>query len=161
MQSLLKTDILENLYNVTPSMFERIIVDVLIAMGYGGGRAEMGRALGKTGDGGVDGVINEDALGLDVVYIQAKKHKLDSTISRPDLQAFVGSLEGFNASKGVFVTTGKFASTSDEYVRKIRKRVVLIDGVALADLMLRYNVGVRIKERYEHKFLDEDYFVEA
>jgi restriction system protein len=96
----LKADILETLYSVSPAMFEKIIVELLIAMGYGGGRLEMGKALGRSGDGGVDGVIKEDELGLDVVYIQAKKHSLDAKIGRPDVQAFVGSLEGFNATKG-------------------------------------------------------------
>ena len=156
----LKKDILQNLYEVTPSMFERIIVDLLIAMGYGGGRAEMGRALGQTNDGGVDGVIKEDELGLDVIYIQAKKYDLESSIGRPAIQSFVGSLEGFNATKGVFVTTGSFASTVKEYVEKIHKKIVLIDGKRLATLMIRHNVGVRIKNTYELKTLDEDYFLE-
>lgn len=159
-ETQLKTDILQNLYDVTPTMFERIIVDLLISMGYGGGRAEMGKALGQTNDGGVDGVIKEDELGLDVVYIQAKKYKLDSTIGRPDIQSFVGSLEGFNATKGVFVTTGSFANTVEEYISRIHKRIVLIDGKRLASLMIRSNVGVRVKNTYELKSLDEDYFSE-
>lgn len=160
LNSQLKAEILQNLYEVTPSTFEQIIVDLLIAMGYGGGRTEMGRALGKTNDGGVDGVIKEDELGLDVVYIQAKKYKLDTSISRPDIQSFVGSLEGFNATKGVFVTTGNFANTVEEYVSRIHKRIVLIDGTKLASLMIRHNVGVRVKNSYELKYLDEDYFSE-
>jgi restriction system protein len=160
LKAQLKAEILESLYSVSPSMFERIIIDLLIAMGYGGGRLEMGKALGKTGDGGVDGVIKEDELGLDVVYIQAKKYKPDSSIGRPDIQAFVGSLEGFNATKGVFVTTSSFANTVHEYVQKIHKRIVLIDGNDLAELMIRHNVGVRIKDVYDLKKLDEDYFVE-
>lgn len=160
LNSQLKADILQNLYDVSPAMFEKIIVDLLIAMGYGGGRAEMGKALGKTGDGGVDGIIKEDELGLDVVYIQAKKHKIDSSISRPDIQSFAGSLEGFNATKGVFVTTAKFANTVEEYVNRIHKRIVLIDGSRLASLMIRHGVGVRVKNVYELKDLDEDYFLE-
>lgn len=157
----LETEILESLYSVTPTMFEHIIVDLLISMGYGGGRAEMGKALGQTNDGGVDGVIKEDELGLDVVYMQAKKHKLDSTISRPDIQSFVGSLEGFNATKGVFVTTGNFASTVEEYVSRIHKRIVLINGKKLAQLMIKHGVGVRTKNTYELKYIDEDYFVDG
>lgn len=160
LRAQLKADVLESLYSVSPSMFERIIVDLLIAMGYGGGRLEMGKALGKTGDGGVDGVIKEDQLGLDVVYIQAKRYKFDSTIGRPEIQAFVGSLEGFNATKGVFVTTSSFSSTAKEYVGKIHKRIVLIDGSDLSELMIRHNVGVRTKDVYEMKKLDEDYFSE-
>lgn len=156
----LKADILQNLYNVSPSMFEKIIVDLLISMGYGGGKAEMGKALMKNNDGGVDGIIKEDELGLDVVYVQAKKHKLDSSIGRPDIQSFAGSLEGFNATKGVFVTTAKFAHTVKDYVERIHKRIVLIDGQRLASLMVRHGVGVRTKDIYELKDLDEDYFLE-
>jgi restriction system protein len=158
----LKADLLDNLTSelVSPSMFERIIVDLLIAMGYGGGRAEMGKALGRSGDGGVDGVIREDSLGLDVVYIQAKKYKFDSTIGREDIQKFSGSLDMFKATKGVFVTTSSFAKTAKEYVEQIHKRIVLIDGDRLAELMIRHNVGVRQKENYEVKKLDEDYFSE-
>jgi len=156
----LKADILQNLYNVTPSTFELIIVDLLIAMGYGGGRAEMGKALGMTGDNGVDGVIKEDESGLDVVYIQAKKYKPDSFISRPDIQSFVGSLEGFNANKGVFVTTSDFARTVEEYTNRIQKRIVLINGKRLASLMIRHNVGIRVKDTYHLKAIDDDYFIE-
>lgn len=156
----LKADILESFYIVSPSTFELIIIDLLIAMGYGGGRSEMGQALGKTNDGGVDGVIKEDELGLDVVYIQAKKYRLDSSIGRPDIQSFVGSLEGNNATKGVFVTTGCFAKTVEDYVSRIHKRIVLIDGNKLAELMIRNNVGVRNKEIFELKTLDEDYFID-
>ncbi|MFP4313010.1 MAG: restriction endonuclease [Alphaproteobacteria bacterium] len=154
----LKADILENLYNLTPTMFEQVLIDVLITMGYGGGRAEMGKALGKTNDNGVDGIIKEDELGLDVVYVQAKKYEPTTSIGRPDIQSFVGSLEGFNATKGIFVTTAKFANTVDEYVKRIQKRIVLIDGERLADLMVRHNVGVRTKKSYEVKFIDEEYF---
>ena len=160
LEAQLKKDLLEKLYDTAsePDRFERIIVDLLIAMGYGGGRVEAGRALGKTGDGGVDGEISEDELGLDVIYIQAKCHNPDSTIGRPEIQSFVGSLEGKKANKGVFVTTANFAKTSEEYVKQIQKSVVLIDGKRLTELMLRRNVGVRIKEKYELKSLDEDYF---
>ncbi len=160
LHTTLKAEILDSLYNVSPSMFERIMVDLLIAMGYGGGRLEIGKALGKSGDGGVDGLIKEDELGLDVVYIQAKKYKLDATISRPDIQAFVGSLEGFNATKGVFVTTSSFSNSAREYVQKIHKRIVLLDGNDLAELMIRHEVGVRIKENYQLKRIDEDYYIE-
>ncbi len=156
----LENDILEYVAAVTPSQFERIIVDLLISMGYGGGRSEMGRALGRSNDGGVDGVIKEDELGLDVVYIQAKRYDPSNSIGRPALQGFAGSLEGFNATKGVFVTTSSFAASAYEYVQKIHKRIILIDGKELAKLMIRHNVGVRPKEVYEVKKIDEDYFDE-
>jgi len=160
LQTQLRTEILENVLKMPPAFFERLIVDLLIAMGYGGGRSEMGKALGRSGDGGVDGVIKEDELGLDLIYVQAKRYDPDSTIGRPALQAFSGSLDGFNASKGVFVTTSSFASTAVEFVEKIHKRIILIDGRRLAELMTRHNVGVRVKNTYEVKKIDEDYFSE-
>jgi restriction system protein len=157
----LQKDVLESILSASPSFFEKVIVDLLIAMGYGGGRAEMGEALGKSHDGGVDGVIKEDELGLDVVYIQAKRYDPSNTIGRPAIQAFVGGLEGFNASKGVFVTTSSFASPARDYASRIQKRIILIDGDELSRLMIRHGVGVRTKETYEVKRLDEDYFAEG
>jgi restriction system protein len=158
----LKNQLLEYLVSdlVSPSLFERIIVDLLIAMGYGGGREEMGKALGQSGDGGVDGVIKEDTLGLDMVYIQAKKYKLDNSIGQPAIRDFVGSLEGFKATKGVFVTTSSFSKTAKEFAEKVSKKIALIDGEKLSDLMIRYNVGVREKDSYVVKRLDEEYFSE-
>jgi restriction system protein len=138
--------------------FERLIVDLLVAMGYGGGRAEAGRALGKTGDGGVDGLINEDVLGLDVVYLQAKRYAPTTSVPVREIRDFVGSLEGFRASKGVFVTTSYFPSSAVEFAQKISKRIVLIDGKELARLMIKHSIGVRTKDVYELKSLDEDYF---
>jgi restriction system protein len=108
----------------------------------------------------LDGVINEDALGLGVVYIQAKKYKPESTIGRPDIQSFAGSLEGARATKGLFVTTATFSQQARDYVEKISKRIILLDGEELADLMIRHSVGVRISETYEIKKLDEEYFSE-
>jgi restriction system protein len=156
----LQNEVLEFVLGVSPAQFERIIVDLLISMGYGGGRSEMGRALGRSNDGGVDGVIKEDELGLDVVYIQAKRYDPSNSIGRPVLQNFAGSLEGFNATKGVFVTTSSFVNSAYEYVQKIHKRIILIDGKELSKLMIRHNVGVRAKEIYEVKKIDEDYFAE-
>lgn len=156
----LRAELLERLYQVSSTQFEQVIIDLLIAMGYGGGRSEMGKAIGKSGDQGLDGVIREDALGLDVVYIQAKKHKLNSTIGRPDIQSFAGSLEGARATKGLFVTTATFSQQARDYVEKISKRIILLDGEELADLMIRHNVGVRISETYEIKKVDEEYFSE-
>ncbi len=127
-------------------------------MGYGGGRADMGKAVGRSGDGGVDGTIKEDALGLDVVYMQAKRYADGSSVGRPDVQAFAGSLDGVRATKGIFITTSQFTSTAREFADRIAKRIILIDGSELARLMVRHNVGVRVRITYELKGVDEDYF---
>jgi restriction system protein len=125
-------------------------------MGYGGSREVAGRTLGKAGDGGVDGVINEDRLGLDVIYVQAKRW--EATVGRPVVQAFAGSLEGVRARKGVMITTSSYSSDAQAYVRQIEKRIVLIDGATLADLMIEHNVGVSIEATYDVKKIDTDYF---
>lgn len=156
----LAREIVERVHSFSPSFFERLIVDLLVKMGYGGGRDEMGRALGRVGDGGIDGVIKEDELGLDVVYVQAKRFAQEKGVPLREVRDFVGGLEGHRASKGVFVTTSYFPSTAYEFVTRVSKRVVLIDGPELASLMIRHKVGVRVKETYEMKRIDEDYFVE-
>jgi restriction system protein len=156
----LEADILERVRTVHPTQFEQIVVDLLIAMGFGGGDPEMGQRLGRSGDGGIDGVIQEDALGLDAVYLQAKRYQDGSTIGAPVLQAFVGSLVGNRANKGVFVTSSRFSPAATQYVRTIQHRVVLIDGEELARLLVRYGVGVREDRRIVIKKLDEDYFAE-
>lgn len=157
-QDELKDQILDHLTSeaVTFFQFEGIVVDLLIAMGYGNGKIEMGKALKKSNDHGIDGVIREDNLGLDMVYIQAKNYKEDLGIGRPAIQNFVGSLEEYSASKGVFVTTSYFAKSAREYVDKVSKRIVLIDGQYLAKLMIKYNVGVTIKQTYQIKKFDEN-----
>ena len=156
----LARSLVERVHSFTPAFFERLIIDLLVRMGYGGGRLEMGRALGRSGDGGVDGVIKEDELGLDVVYVQAKR--LDPSLPVPvrEVRDFVGGLEGHRATKGVFVTTSYFPSTAYDFVTRVSKRVVLIDGQELASLMIRHRVGVRIKDVYEVRKIDENYFVE-
>ncbi len=156
----LRAELLERLVETTPSFFEQVIVDLLVAMGYGGGRAEMGKAIGKSGDRGIDGIVKEDPLGLDIVYIQAKRYQPHITIGRPDLQAFAGSMEGFGATKGVFVTTSSFAASARDFAGRISKRIILIDGEELTRLMVKHNVGVRSRATYEVKRIDEDYFVE-
>lgn len=156
----LAREIIDRVHSFKPSFFERLIVDLLIKMGYGGGRLEMGRAIGRTGDGGVDGVIKEDELGLDVVYVQAKRYAEDNSVPLREVRDFVGGLEGHRANKGVFVTTSYFPSTAYEFIARVSKRVVLIDGPELASLMIRHRVGVRVKASYEVKRIDEDYFVE-
>jgi restriction system protein len=160
LNSKLAREIVERVHSFSPSFFERLIIDLLVRMGYGGGRQEMGRALGRVGDGGVDGVIKEDALGLDVVYVQAKRLDPDKGVPVGEVRDFVGGLEGHRATKGVFVTTSYFPSTAYDFITRVSKRVVLIDGPELASLMIRHRVGVRVKDTYEVKKIDEDYFVE-
>jgi restriction system protein len=156
----LARDIVGRVHSFSPAFFERLIIDLLVRMGYGGGRVEMGRALGRVGDGGVDGVIKEDELGLDVVYVQAKRLDPNKGVPLSEVRDFVGGLEGHRASKGVLVTTSYFPSTAYDFITRVSKRVVLIDGQGLANLMIRHRVGVRIKDVYEVRKIDESYFVE-
>ena len=141
---------------VTPGFFEKLVVDLLVSMGYGGSRQDAGAAIGRSGDGGIDGIIKEDRLGLDVVCVQAKRWA--TSVGRPEVQAFAGSLEGHRARKGVFITTSTFTRDAREYVKAIEKRIVLIDGVELADLMIDHEVGVSNLATYTVKGVDEDYF---
>jgi restriction system protein len=127
-------------------------------MGYGGSRRDAARAVGKSGDEGIDGVINEDCLGLDVIYLQAKKW--EGTVNRPEIQKFVGALHGRRARKGVFITTGTFSSGAVDYVTRIDPKVILIDGKKLARHMIDFNLGVAIVETYDIKAIDSDYFIE-
>src|SRR5277367_4153913 len=156
----LAREIVARVHSFSPAFFERLIVDLLVRMGYGGGRAEMGRALGRVGDGGVDGVIKEDELGLDVVYVQAKRLDPNKAVPLCEVRDFVGGLEGHRATKGVLVTTSYFPSTAYDFITRVSKRVVLIDGQALANLMIRHRVGIRVKDVYEVRKIDESYFVE-
>jgi restriction system protein len=154
----LKADLLARLLEQTPTFFEAVIVDLLVAMGYGGTHEKAALRLGKSGDGGIDGIIDEDRLGLDRIYIQAKRYALDSVVGRPAIQGFVGSLIGFGASKGVFVTTSSFSQHAIEYANAPQQRVILIDGKRLAELMIEFGVGVRVSRVVEVKRLDEDFF---
>ncbi|HEY1888274.1 MAG TPA: restriction endonuclease [Roseiarcus sp.] len=157
----LARDIVGRVHSFSPAFFERLIIDLLVRMGYGGGRVEMGRALGRVGDGGVDGVIKEDELGLDVVYVQAKRLDPNKAVPLCEVRDFVGGLEGHRANKGgVLVTTSYFPSTAYDFITRVSKRVVLIDGQGLANLMIRHRVGVRIKDVYEVRKIDDSYFVE-
>jgi restriction system protein len=160
LDAALRGELLERLREGTPAFFEQVVIDILIAMGYGGGRAQMGKAIGKSGDGGIDGVINEDTLGLDAVYIQAKKYAEGNTIGAGDLRNFSGALDDVGTNKGVFVTTSSFSVGARDYAQRIPKRIILIDGDRLSQLMIQHNVGVRVKSVYEVKRLDEDYFVD-
>lgn len=152
--------ILEKILDCSPAFFERLIIDLIVAMGYGGSVNDAGRAIGKSGDEGIDGIIKEDVLGLDMIYLQAKRWKVESTISRPDIQAFVGSLVGKKASKGIFITTAKFSKEARIYAESIDKRVILIDGQELTSLMFKYNVGVSDEEVFIIKKVDLDFFEE-
>lgn len=156
----LRGDLLQRILAQSPSFFERVIVDLLVGMGYGGSHRDAARRLGRTGDGGVDGVIDEDRLGLDRIYIQAKRYAPHISVGRPEIQAFIGSLVGFGASKGVFVTTSFFSGPAMDFVLHLPQRVILIDGNRLADLMIEHDVGVRVSRAVEVKRLDEDFFVE-
>lgn len=158
LNSALEADILARVRTVDPALFEQIVIDLLIAMGFGGGDPEIGARVGRSGDGGIDGVIQEDALGLDAVYIQAKRYKDGNSIGSPQLHSFIGSLVGHRATKGVFVTTSSFTRDAREYVNTVHHRVVLIDGAELARHLVRHGVGVREDRTIVIKKLDEDYF---
>jgi restriction system protein len=157
----LKGQLLNRIWELSPGFFERLVVDLIVAMGYGGTRANVVQRLGKSGDEGIDGVVNEDPLGLDVVYIQAKRYAADNTIGRERIQQFAGALVGQGASKGVFVTTSSFSRGAIEYALKVPQRIILIDGKELARLMVQYGVGVRIERTVELKRIDLDYFDEG
>ncbi len=159
-QATLRAELLERILQNSPHAFESLIIDLLVAMGYGGSRRNAARQLGRSGDGGVDGVINEDALGLDRVYVQAKRYGKGSSVGRPEVQAFVGSLVGLGANKGIFVTTSTFSSQAVDFVSRIPQRVILIDGKRLTELMIEHSVGVRSSRVIEFKRVDEDFFTE-
>ncbi len=152
----LARDLLQRVKSVSARFFERLVVDLLVAMGYGGSRKDAGQAVGQSGDGGIDGIIKEDRLGLDVVYVQAKRW--DGTVGRPVVQAFAGSLEGQRARKGVLITTSQFSQDARDYVSRIEKKIVLIDGEQLAQLMIDYGIGVAEVASYTVKRIDADYF---
>lgn len=154
----LKADLLARVVDQSPAFFEHLIVQLLVAMGYGGSHEDAARQLGKTGDGGIDGVIDEDRLGLDRIYVQAKRYAAASSVGRPEIQGFVGSLVGLGANKGVFVTTSTFSKLAQDYARGLQHRVILIDGYRLTELMIEFNVGVRLNRVVEVKKLDEDFF---
>jgi len=158
-RSSLATELLQQIKACSPEFFERLVVDVLVKMGYGGTRKDAGKAIGKSGDEGIDGIVNEDRLGLDVIYIQAKRW--EGTVSRPEIQRFVGALQGQKARKGIFITTSKFSKQAEDYASMIENNVVLIDGGSLANLMIDHDVGTTVVSSYEVKRVDSDYFDEA
>lgn len=158
LHAALRADLLQRILDNDPSFFERLIIDLLVAMGYGGSHENAAVALGKTGDGGIDGIVDEDRLGLDRIYVQAKRYAQHVTIGAPELMGFVGSLVGRAASKGVFVTTSSFTPKAVQYVGPLPQRVVLIDGSRLTELMIEHDVGVRLSRAIAIKRIDDDYF---
>ena len=154
----LTVQLLQTIKRLTPTFFERLVIDLLVKMGYGGTRADAGEAIGRSGDGGIDGIIKEDRLGLDTIYIQAKRW--EGTIGRPEIQKFAGALQGQRARKGIFITTSNFTDDAQDYASRIDSKIILIDGNTLAQLMIDYNVGMAPLASYELKRIDSDYFTE-
>ncbi len=154
----LSTELLEQILNSSPKFFEILVVDLLLKMGYGGSRIDAGKAIGQSGDGGIDGIIKEDKLGLDIIYIQAKKWK--GPVPVKEIWDFAGALLGRKAKKGIFIATSSFPQSAYDFVSGIEHKIILIDGEKLTDLMIEYNVGVAIQNTYEIKKIDIDYFSE-
>lgn len=154
----LRDELIEKLVTAPWTFFESVVLDVLAALGYGGGKREWAERTGQPGDGGVDGIIREDALGLEMIYVQAKRYTPDNSIGRPALQQFAGTLDMRHAKKGVFITTSSFADTAIQFARQIEKRIALIDGEGLVDHMIEHNIGVRPVESFILKAIDENYF---
>ncbi len=160
LQKALAQELLEQIVQCSPSFFEKLVVDLLVAMGYGGSKKDAAQVVGRSGDEGIDGIIKEDQLGLDSIYIQAKKWNDKKPISRPEIQKFVGALQGHHASKGVFITTARFSQSAKDYVKNLTCKVVLIDGEELGKYMIAFHIGVSARNTYEVKKLDIDYFSE-
>lgn len=156
----LAADLLQKTLDQTPYFFEHLVVDLLVKMGYGGSFANSAQVTQYVHDDGIDGIIYEDKLGLDKIYIQAKRYKLDNTVGKPQIQQFSGALDEQKATKGVFITTSTYSKEAKQYVEKLNKKIVLIDGQELARYMIEYNVGVSTKQVYEIKRIDSDYFEE-
>ena len=159
MRAGLAAELIERVKAGSPKFFERLVVELLLKMGYGGSRKDAGQAIGRSGDEGIDGVISEDRLGLDIVYLQAKKW--DGTVGRPEIQKFVGALQGQRARKGVFITTSGYTAEATDYASRIDTKVVLIEGTQLAGLMIDFDVGVAAAASYVVKRIDSDYFEES
>jgi restriction system protein len=157
-EAALASDLIARICAASPAFFEGLVVDLLLAMGYGGSRAGAGRALGKSGDGGIDGVVDQDQLGLDRIYIQAKKYDPENGVSEPEIRGFSGSLGANKANKGVFVTTSYFTQPAKDFAERHPFKIVLIDGAELARLMIRHSVAVRTVETLHLKKIDDDFF---
>lgn len=155
----LSGELLSTIKSCSPEFFEKLVVDMLISMGYGGSRKDAGEAIGKTNDEGIDGIIKEDRLGLDTIYIQAKRW--EGCVGRPEIQKFAGALQGQRAKKGIFITTGYFSDEAKNFAKNIESKIILIDGTQLCEFMIDFNVGVSKVSSYEIKKIDSDYFVEG
>lgn len=158
MREQLAATIIESVLDCSPVFFERLVLDLLLAMGYGGSRKEAAMAVGRSADGGIDGIINEDRLGLDAIYIQAKRWQ--ASVGSPVVRDFVGSLVGHSAHKGILITTAQFTAEAKRYAERVPQKVILIDGFKLAELMIDFNIGVIVQETYAHKKINEGYFSE-
>ncbi|QDO86671.1 restriction endonuclease [Shewanella psychropiezotolerans] len=156
----LADEVLEAILAASPKFFEQLVVDLMVAMGYGGSRKDAGQATQYTQDGGIDGIIKEDKLGLEMIYLQAKRYQASNTVGRPDIQAFAGALDMHRAKKGVFITTSRFSKEAQDFVSLIEKKIVLIDGKQLTELMIEHSLGVTVKQTYTIKAVDSDYFIE-
>src|SRR5262245_35040564 len=159
LRATVEEELLDAVKQASARFFEEVVIDLLVRMGYGGSRKEAARAIGRSGDGGIDGVIDEDRLGLDVIYVQAKRW--EDNVGRPEIQKFAGALQGQRATKGIFLTTSAFTREAEEYAQRIGTRIILVDGRRLANLMFEYNVGVLPRNTYTVKSLDGDYFEES
>jgi restriction system protein len=158
LRSNLASEILQRLKSSPPGMFEKTVVELVVRMGYGGSLRDAGQAIGKSGDEGIDGIIKEDRLGLDVIYIQAKRW--ENIVGRPEIQKFAGALQGQRARKGIFITTSDFTKDATDYAAKIESKIILIGGEQLSQLMIDHNIGITPVATYEIKRIDSDYFVE-
>ncbi|MEJ2313982.1 MAG: restriction endonuclease [Nitrospirota bacterium] len=154
----LADELLDQIKSCSPDFFEKLVVELLVKMGYGGSRKDAGKAIGKTGDEGIDGIIKEDKLGLDIIYIQAKRW--GNTVSRPEVQKFAGALQGKRARKGIFITTSSYSKEALDFVSTIESKIILIDGEQLAQLMIDYDIGVSQVASYNIKKIDSDYFID-
>lgn len=155
----LASELLQQLKASSPRQFENIVIDLLVAMGYGGSRKEAAKAIGRSGDEGIDGIINEDRLGLDVIYVQAKKWE-STTVGRPEIQKFAGALQGQHARKGIFITTSNFSKEAADFASRVDNKIILLDGDTLVQYMIDHNIGVTPSVNYEVKKIDLDYFTE-
>jgi len=155
----IEAELLAQIKSAPPEFLERVVVDLVVRMGYGGSRKDAGEALGRSGDEGIDGIIKEDPLGLDIIYLQAKRW--EGTVGRPEIQKFAGALQGQRARKGIFITTPTFSSDALEYTSRIETKIILIDGPRLAKLMFDHGVGVATASNYEVKRIDSDYFTDT
>lgn len=154
----LGADILKSIKDCSPQFFEQLVIDIIVKMGYGGSRKEAGQAVGRSGDEGIDGIIKEDRLGLDIIYLQAKRW--EAVVGRPEIQKFAGALQGQRARKGIFITTSSFTKEALRYVQQIESKIILIEGEHLVELMIDHGVGVSTEATYEVKQIDSDYFTD-